>query len=267
MSKTEIEVIKDFFSEINAYIVESYKRKEEITITTKRDATDFLTEVDLFVQSSFVKKIKKIFPEDLIIGEEADFSNYEEDYQGRAWVIDPIDGTANFVRSFFPAFAVAIAFVEKKELVCSGVLVPMTGDVFIAEKGKGAWQNGRKIEVSDKKDLNESCVQIDFGRKSSRKDRIPFFISPIISFGQVRCIGSAILSLVQVAMGVADAYVHSSLQPWDFLAGKLILEEAKGKITQLDGSPVQLFSKNNGIIATNSYIHDELLKVLSEVHG
>ncbi len=264
MKKTEIEVIKEFFVEISPYIVDSYKRKEELTISTKKDATDFLTEVDLFIQSSFVKKIKSFFPEDLIIGEEAGFSHYEENYDGRVWVIDPIDGTANFVRSYFPAFAVAIAFADKGELVCSGVLVPITGDVFIAEKGKGAWCNGQKIEISKKKDLNESCVQLDFGRKSSRKERLPFFINPILYFGQVRCIGSAILALIQVAMGVADAYVHASLQPWDFLAGKLILEEANGKITQIDGTPIHLFSKNNGIIATNGYIHDELLKILNE---
>ncbi len=261
MSKSEIEIIKEFFSEIKPYIVGRYEKKKEVTITTKRDATDFLTEVDLFVQSSFIKKVKKFFSEDLIIGEEAGFSNYEENYQGRAWIIDPIDGTANFVRSYFPAFSVAIAFVNHGELVCSGVLVPMTGDIFIAERGKGSWLNGERIGVSDKKDLNESCVQVDFGRKAFRKERIPFFINPIISFG--RCIGSAILALVQVAMGVADAYVHSSLQPWDFLAGKMILEEAGGKITQIDGSPVHPFSKNIGIIATNGYIHDELLKILN----
>ncbi len=264
MSSSEIEIINEFFKEIKPYIVNSYEKKEEVTVTTKRDATDFLTEVDLFVQSSFVKKVKKIFPDDLIIGEEAGLSKYEENYQGRVWIIDPIDGTANFVRSYFPAFSVAIAFANYGELVCSGVLVPMISDIFIAEKGRGAWRNGKVIKVSDKKNLDEACVQVDFGRKSSRKDRIPFFVNPIISFGQVRCIGSAILALVQVAMGVADAYIHSSLQPWDFLAGKLILEEAGGKITQIDGLPVNLFSKNNGIIATNGNIHNELLKVLGE---
>ncbi|MGC9054239.1 MAG: inositol monophosphatase family protein, partial [Candidatus Hydrogenedens sp.] len=142
--------------------------------------------------------------------------------------------------------------------------VPITGDVFIAKKGKGAWRNGQRIEVSTKKELDESCVLLDFGRKSSRKERLPFFINPLLHFGQVRCIGSAILAIIQVAMGIADAYVHASLQPWDFLAGKLILEEAHGKITQKDGTPIHLFSKNDGIIATNGYIHDELLKILEE---
>ncbi len=264
MKEVEIEVIKEFFTEILPYIVSSYQKKGEITVTTKRDATDFLTEVDLFVQNSFVKKVKKVFPEDIIIGEEAGFSQYEEDYNGRAWVIDPIDGTANFVRSYFPAFTVAIAFVNKGEVMCSGVLIPMTGDVFIAEKGKGAWQNGNKIGVSSKKKLNEACVHLDFGRKSSRETRLPLFLNPIISVGQIRCIGSAIFSLVQVAMGIADAYVHTSLQPWDFLAGKLLLEEAKGRVSQVDGSPVHLFSKNNGIIATNGHIHEELLAIINK---
>ncbi len=264
MKKTELEIITEFFTEVKPYIEESYQRKKEITISTKRDATDFLTEVDLYVQNTFVKKIKQIFPEDIVVGEEAGLSNYEENYRGRVWVIDPIDGTANFVRSYFPAFTIAIAFVNEGELVCSGVLVPITGDVFTAEKGKGAFCNGSKVEVSNKMNLEEACVHLDFGRRALRGKRLPFFLKSIVSIGQIRCIGSAILSLVHVATGIADGYIHASLQPWDFLAGKLIVEEANGKVTQVDGTSVRLLGNNNGIIASNGYIHNELLKVINE---
>ncbi|HOV33882.1 MAG TPA: inositol monophosphatase, partial [Candidatus Hydrogenedens sp.] len=190
--------------------------------------------------------------------------NYPENYEGRAWIIDPIDGTGNFVRSYFPAFAVAIAFANKRELLSSGVLVPITGDMFFAEKGSGAFCNGNKIQVSKKERLSESCMHLDFGRRLRRKERLPYFIEPLLAIGQIRCIGSAISSLVQVSMGIADGYIHPSLQPWDYVSGQLILEEAGGKITQTDGSPLQLFSDNKGIIASNGYIHDELLQVINK---
>lgn len=263
----EIDLIRKFIEEIKSYIVDMYNKKGEVTISTKKDETDFLTEVDLFVQSSFVKKVKKEFPDDIVVGEEAGLSNYPENYEGRVWIIDPIDGTANFVRSYFPAFAVAIAFANKGELLSSGVLVPIAGDMFFAEKGSGAFCNGNKIQVSKKDRLIESCIHLDFGRRSRRKERLSFFIEPLLTVGQVRCIGSAILSLVQVSAGIADGYIHSSLQPWDYVSGQLILEEAGGKITQVDGSPLQLFGDNKGIIASNGYVHDELLQVINNSLG
>ncbi|HOV34069.1 MAG TPA: inositol monophosphatase family protein, partial [Candidatus Hydrogenedens sp.] len=92
VKRKEIDLIKRFMEEISSYIVDMYNKKDEVTISTKRDETDFLTEVDLFVQSSFVKKVKKEFPDDIVVGEEAGLSNYPENYEGRAWIIDPIDG-------------------------------------------------------------------------------------------------------------------------------------------------------------------------------
>jgi len=264
MKKAEIELIKEFMGEISSYIVDMYKKKEEVTVSTKKDETDFLTEVDLFVQKSFVKRVKAEFPDDIVVGEEAGLSNYPENYEGRAWIIDPIDGTANFVRSYFPAFVVAVAFANKRELLSSGVLVPITGDMFFAEKGSGAFGNGNRMQVSKKERLSESCIHLDFGKRSLRKERLLYFIEPLLTVGQVRCMGSAILSLVQVSLGIADGYVHASLRPWDYASGQLILEEAGGKITQTDGSPLQLFGDNKGIIASNGYIHEELLQVINK---
>lgn len=258
----EIDFIKHFLLSVKDNVVTLYRNKNNIDISTKKDATDFLTEADIMVQKRFVEELKKFYPNDLIVGEELGLSDYHEGISQRVWIIDPIDGTGNFVRSYFPIFAVALAFAVNREIQASGVLVPMLGDLFWAERGQGAWRNENRISVSSKAKLAESCIQVDFGRRMYRRERLPYFIEPICEAGVVRCIGSAILSLVQVALGVVDGYVHAFLDPWDYVAGQLLIEEAGGKVTQADGTPLQLFHKNKGIIASNGLLHEELLGVI-----
>lgn len=260
----EVEFIKSFLEEIRKPIIELYNKRAELSISTKSDATDYLTQADLYVQKCFHERVQKEFPGDLIVGEELGFSDYSDSIKGRTWIIDPIDGTANFLRCHFPIFCLGIAFCVNDELCATGVLVPSTGEIFIAEKGGGAYKDGGKISVSKIESLEESCIQVDFGRKSSRKDRFSYIIPPILNSGLVRCYGSAIMSFVFVAEGTCDGYVHGSLKPWDLAPGVLLVEEAGGKTSQIDGTPIKIFGNNKGIIATNGLIHEELLSRINE---
>ncbi len=261
----EVDFINSFFEEIRQPILNLYKKRTEIESSTKTDPTDYLTKADLFVQSSFLERLYKYFPEDRLVGEESGFSDYSESMRGRTWLIDPIDGTANFLRGYFPIFCVGIAFSIGSEVVVSGVLVPTSGEIYLAEKGSGAYKNdGTKIKVSNTSTLEGSCVQVDFGRRASRQDRLSYIVPTILSSGLVRCFGSAIMSFLIVAVGSSDGYVHDTLKPWDMAPGLLLVEEAGGRATQVDGSPINIFGENRGIIVTNGLIHDELLSRINE---
>lgn len=261
----EIDFIKTFLEEVREPILNFYEKRLSLESSTKSDPTDYLTQADLFVQRYFQEKLEKEFPTDRLVGEESGFSNYSDIKDCRTWIIDPIDGTANFLRSYFPIFCVGIAFSMGNEICASGVLVPKSGEIFLAEKGAGAYRSdGIKISVSNTNSLESSCVQVDFGRRASRKDRFSYIIPTILNSGLVRCFGSAIMSFVFVAVGSSDGYVHGSLKPWDLAPGLLLVEEAGGKTSQVDGSPINIFGKNKGIIATNGLIHDELLSRINE---
>lgn len=261
----EIEFIKSFLDEIREPIMNFYEKRLSIESSTKSDPTDYLTKADLYVQKCFQERLLKEFPEDRFVGEESGFSNYSDTIKDRTWIIDPIDGTANFLRAYFPIFCVGIAFSIGNEVCASGVLVPANGEIFLAEKGAGAYKNNNiRISVSNINSLESSCIQVDFGRKSSRKDRLAYVIPPILNSGLVRCFGSAIMSFLFVAIGSSEGYIHNTLKPWDLAPGLLLVEEAGGKTSQLDGSPINIFGKNKGIIATNGLIHNELLARISE---
>ncbi|MCX8064003.1 MAG: inositol monophosphatase [Candidatus Hydrogenedentes bacterium] len=260
----EVDFIKSFFDEVRETVVDLYKRRSDLGSSTKSDPTDYLTQADLYVQRCFHERLQKEFPSDFLIGEELGFSNYSDNVDGRAWIIDPIDGTANFLRAYFPIFCVGVAFCINAEISASGVLVPITGEIFLAEKGAGAYMNGSRLSVSNTDSLEKSCIQVDFGRRESRKERLSYIIPPVLNSGLVRCYGSAIMSFVFVAVGSSDAYVHSALKPWDLAPGILLVEEAGGKTSQIDGSPIKVFGKNKGVIATNGIIHDELLRSINE---
>lgn len=258
----EIEFIESFLRENRDYAREKWAGRQEITVTSKRDANDLLTEVDLTIQKRAVDRIRDLFPGDTIVAEEGEFSQVPRDHRGRCWVMDPIDGTNNFVRGIFPIFAISIAFAMNGESVSAGVLLPGTGDLLLAERGAGARLNGKPTRVSEVQNVGESRIDMDFSGPQDRAAFIERGSGVLLHAGQLRCHGSAVVSLVQVATGDAEAYVHMSLAPWDYAAAQLLVEEAGGMATRHDGSPLRLFDGRKGVLVSNGAVHGSLLELL-----
>jgi myo-inositol-1(or 4)-monophosphatase len=246
-----------------AYLKEAYTRRGEMAVESKGDPNDLLTEADLEVQRRIVADIGEDYPADGIVAEEAGLNRFPEDPDARAWVIDPIDGTQNFLRGLYPAFGISLAFVQGGTILAGGVLMPMTNDLFLAERGNGAFRNGQALRVSAVDRVEIARTEVDFGALASRPGILGRARRVILEAGHLRCHCAAVVGLCSIATGDMDAYVHVHLQPWDFAASQLILEEAGGRMTRLDGARLDLFGDpDEGILATNGRVHDAFLGII-----
>ncbi len=248
---------------LGEYVRERYADRDTVTVSSKKDANDLLTEVDLEVQRRLSEAIRHDFPDDVIVAEELDMDGFVEGSDARSWVLDPIDGTQNFVRGIYPAFGISVALAEHGLPIAAGVAMPMTHDLFLATKDGGAFRNGMRLQVSGVPALDVARVEIDFGDPESRPGTLAMFSDIITGAGQIRCHCAAVVGLCSVATGDGDAYFHVGLHPWDYAASMLIVEEAGGRMTRANGSAIHLFDHGVGIIATNGRIHEEVLSTVS----
>jgi len=221
---------------------------------------NIVTDVDRASERMIIKKIRAAFPGHSILSEE---SRPQERGSTYRWVIDPIDGTTNFAHGF-SFFAVSIALEYAGDVILGVVYDPMRDELFVAEKGKGAYLNGRKIRVSRTKALSHSMLATGFTYhvKAARNRNIRNFSKFLVRAQAVRRAGSAALDLCYVACGRFDGFWEMDLKPWDTAAASLIVKEAKGKVTKFDGSRYSHYDKN--ILASNSLIHSQMLKFLSK---
>lgn len=256
---TEIEFIAGFLQDNAAYALEKFSDRTELTVAQKRDVNDLLTEVDLTLQKRAVDQIKQLFPGDFIVAEEGEYTRLPKDKNARCWVMDPIDGTNNFVRGLFPLFGISIAFAFGGEAVAGGVALPGKSALLLAERDAGATMNGERLQVSGVKALGEARVDFDFSGSSDRASLFDKGRDILFQAGQLRCHGSAVASIAQVATGDIDAYVHMSLSPWDYAAAQLLVEEAGGRASRHDGSPLRIFDEKKGVLISNAALHQELL--------
>ena len=258
----EIQLIEKFLRDNAGYVREKYLRRDTVTVTSKGDPSDLLTEVDLTVQKRFVEAARAAFPSDMVVGEEGALARIPENPDIRAWVIDPIDGTYNFVRGMNPVFGISVAFVEGGLARAAGIIFPLSGDLFLAERGGGSFRNGQRLRVSEVQHLAEACVEIDFSTAEDRKTFLARSLGVMRGAGQIRCIGAAVGGICQAATGDADGYLHMTLYPWDYAAAQLVAEEAGAVATRLDGSPLRVFDGKEGVLVTNGAIHDAVLGLI-----
>ncbi len=244
------------------FVRTKYAMRDGMRVSTKREANDLLTEVDVAVQDEIVARIRKAYPDDAIFAEENGLHELPSDRDGRTWLIDPIDGTQNFVRGLFPAFGISLGFAVEGKPVAGGVAVPGKGELFLAEKDSGAFRNGERIVVSDFADMGNARAEIDFSGPWDRGEILQRFSPLMIAIGQVRCHCAAVIGLCSIATADMDAYVHVALNPYDYAAAMIIVEEAGGVVTRLDGSPIHLFDEGRGVLASNGLLHDVLMSVI-----
>lgn len=223
----------------------------------KESFHSIVTDIDISAESLLVSKIRNKFPEHSIVSEEAGFSLLSSEY---CWVIDPIDGSSYFARGL-PTFSVSIALLYKGHLILGVIENPCFKETFYAVVGGGAFLNGALISVSKVSQMNQSVV--NFGHRFIRLNEFNAHATKLLkSIRSIRGGGSCAQELCQIACGRMDGLVTLNQSSWDFFAGKLILEEAGGKLTNLLGreiSVVDALSANTDIIASNRLIHSKFL--------
>jgi len=262
----ELDLIELILHETSAYVKAKYAGRTRLQVHEKRGANDLLTEVDVAVQDLIVNRIKNSFPTDAVIAEEEGLDQHPASPPSRCWVIDPIDGTQNFLRGLFPAFGISIAFVREGAISAAGIAMPITQDVYLAERNCGATRNTHPLQVSRHGDLGRARVEVDFSNPEDREFTLESLGRVIHAAGELRCKGAATVALCAIAAAEAEAYVHVGLHPWDYAAGQLIVEEAGGTASRLDGSPLALFDGKEGILISNGAVHNALLAQLSMPH-
>ncbi len=225
----------------------------------RKGEIDLVTEADLASERLIVEAIQKRYPGHTLLSEEA---IREEGVGEFTWLIDPLDGTINYFHGY-PAFAISIALMEKGEVTLGAVYDPLRGEFFYAERGKGATLNNLPIHVSKSDRLVSSILATGFPYKRAaiRDNNVAEFVRLITKVQGIRRGGSAALDLAYVAASRLDGYWEMHLSPWDWAPGGLLVEEGGGKVTDLQGGAWSPFKKS--IVATNSRLHEELIKELS----
>jgi myo-inositol-1(or 4)-monophosphatase len=231
-------------------------------IESKPGKQNFVTEYDKASEKCILALIKQEFPHHRFLAEESGASSHSD--SSVVWVIDPLDGTLNFAHHV-PVFTISIAVAIEKEVVSGVIYQPISQELFVAEKGKGAYLNGTRITVSKTRELNDAMLATGF---PYNVDQNPLHcierFALMTKLGiPIRRLGSAALDLAYVAAGRFDAYWEVTLHPWDMAAGKLLVEEAGGKVTHWDGSAHQIFG-HESILATNGLLHASMKDRLNQ---
>jgi myo-inositol-1(or 4)-monophosphatase len=238
-------------------------------VTEYKGDVDLVTVADRTVEAYLQDALLTAFPSHGIYGEEGTRDRLDAEYR---WYIDPLDGTTNFAHGF-PHFCVSMGLEHRPEglavehdgpIVAGIVYDPMRDELFVAERGKGAFLNGRPIHVSRVPELGEALVATGFpSRKRHENPNIHFYQEFTLRSHGVRRAGSAALDLAYTAAGRVDAYWEFNLNPWDTAAGFLLVEEAGGMVTGFDGTYRRLDSKE--IFASNQLIHHEMLGFFADL--
>jgi myo-inositol-1(or 4)-monophosphatase len=224
-------------------------------IEYKTNEKNLVTEIDKKSENAIIDFITKKYPSHNILTEESGEHKKDSDY---LWVIDPLDGTTNFAHGL-PIFAVSIGIMKKNEIVAGVVYDVMRNIFYSAEKGSGAFANDAKINVSNNDRIGLGVLVTGFPYNVADNPDFAFerFESLTKQARAVRRLGSAAIDFCYVARGVFDGFWEVSLQPWDLCAGKLIVEEAGGKVTDFNGNEIDIFTQQ--ILASNKKIHQQMI--------
>jgi myo-inositol-1(or 4)-monophosphatase len=238
---------------------------QDIRIDKKGDI-DLVTEIDLEIERGFRAMIAERFPDHEVLGEEFGRADDQSRVPHLCWVFDPIDGTTNYAHGL-PIFCSSLALEVDGEPVVAAVYDPSRKELFTAERGQGAWLNGRPLRVSAAASLIDSLLVTGF-HYDVQKDPgevMELFAAFISRARAVRRLGSAALDLCYVGAGRFDGFWEKKLQPWDVAAGALIVKEAGGQVTAMSGAPYR--SREGSVLATNGRIHEEMLRTIRSGPG
>jgi len=239
-------------------ILREHFRKIPDTAIREKTKNDFLSFVDEEAEKKIISIIHKAFPGHSILAEESGNSGASDEF---LWIIDPLDGTKNYL-SGIPVFAVSIALQHKDDLILGVIYDPMRDELFSAQKGRGAFLNGKKIEVSKKKTLGQSLLATGFPFKA--KHFLTVYLSTFRNIFErsigMRRMGAAAVDMAYLAAGRFDGFWELGLSPWDVAAGTVLIREAGGQVSDFWGG--NRFLWDHYLLASNGLIHAELSAVI-----
>ncbi len=221
---------------------------------------DLVTEVDRACEAAILSRLRRSFPTHDFVAEESAPSLSGSEY---VWYIDPLDGTTNYAHRY-PFFCTSIALTRNQAVIAGAVYDPVKDELFTAARGRGATCNGLPLEVSPSRDLMRSVFVTGF--PYDLRDDVPHTLRLFQKFlhhaRALRRDGAAALDLAYLAAGRIDGYFEERLKPWDVLAGALLVEEAGGRVSRFDGSPIGVSADE--VVASNGIVHEAMLRVLAE---
>jgi len=239
-------------------LIRDFGEIENLQVSVKGPG-DFVTTSDKKVEKTIINELLKARPDYSVLSEESGEINNDKSFK---WIIDPIDGTANFLHGI-PHFAISIGLEKDGEIICGIIYDPIKDEMFVAEKGNGSYLNNQRIRVSSRSKLKD-CIIFTGGPKKESEDRdlalkeYNNFSSKILI--PIRKLGSAALDMAYVAAGRCDGFWQRNLNYWDIAAGIILIKESGGFVTDFNGENKYL--KNKTILATNSKINKEMIEVL-----
>jgi len=230
-------------------------------IAYKGSPTNLVTEMDQRAEALILGRLRGAFPDDAILAEEHGAAGGRS---GRRWIVDPLDGTTNYAHGL-PLFGVSIALEEARRLVLGVVYDPMRDELFVGERGGGATLNDAPIRVSATRSIDESLLVTGFpyNIRETADTNLPEYAAMSLRARAVRRLGSAVIDLAYVACGRFDGYWELRLGAWDVAAGAVLVDEAGGRITGVDGGALDVDAPT--LLATNGLIHDAMLATLEEI--
>ncbi|MEN6489484.1 MAG: inositol monophosphatase family protein [Smithella sp.] len=219
---------------------------------------NLVTEADHASEELIISKIREIYPDHDILTEESKGIATGAAFR---WIIDPLDGTTNYAHGY-PVFCVSVALEKQGEICFGAVYNPMMDEMFSAEKGAGAFLNGKRIRVSDTEDLSKSLLATGFPYdvRDSEENNLNHFNLMAVNVQAIRRAGAAALDMAYVAAGRFDGFWELKLMPWDTAAAWLLVEEAGGCVTALSGRPFFLDAPH--VLASNGMIHRDMMDIL-----
>lgn len=241
-----------------AQVIQQESRGLTKITVEKKGLNDYVSSVDKKAEQEIIQTILKAFPTHNIMGEESGLNNQNSEF---TWIIDPIDGTTNFLHGH-PQYSISIAVKEGNKIVCGVIFDPNRNDIYTAELGKGAKLNDARIRVSKTANLADSLLATGFPTYDmSYLDKyLSIFKTMIQTTAGQRRLGSAALDLAYVAAGYVDGFWEFNLKPWDIAAGYLLVKEAGGLVCDFDGEQ-HMFESGN-IIAANPKLISQILKTI-----
>jgi myo-inositol-1(or 4)-monophosphatase len=253
-----LETAVEIAREAGALLANFFERRVAFEV---KGEFDLVTEADRASEKLVVEKLRTYFPTHAIVAEEGSSFAGSSDYR---WYVDPLDGTTNFAHSF-PMFNVTLGLEHAGEIIAGVIYDPVRQEMFTAEKGAGAYLNHRRIHVSTIPSLAQSLASTGFpSRKRSHNVNIHFYYQLAMASHGVRRTGSAAIDLAYVACGRLDFFWEFGLKPWDEAAGTLLVAEAGGKISDMDGRPHSI-TRSDNLLADNGTLHGEVLSRFAEI--
>ena len=260
LSSANINVMVKACRKASKILIRDFGEIEKLQVSIKGPG-DFVSAADKKVEKVLIEELQKARPNYSILSEEIGLIDNDKSFK---WIIDPIDGTANFLHGI-PHFAISIGLEHNNEIICGIIYDPIKDEMFVAEKGNGSYLNNQRMRVSSRSKLKD-CMIFTGGPKIASEDR-QLSLKEYNNFSStvlvpIRKLGSAALDMAYVAAGRCDGFWQRNLNYWDIAAGIILVKESGGFVTDFDGE--NDYIQNKTILVTNSKINKEMIEVLNK---